>query len=74
MGREVLDATGLKCPQPIIKIAILSKKLPAGTKLMVKANCPAFPDDVKKWCTKNDKPLLICNEVKTGTFEAQIQL
>ncbi len=73
MATETLDAMGLKCPQPVLKVAILARKIAAGTLLEVLADCSAFPDDVKKWCQKNGKVLVACNDTGGGKFKAQIQ-
>ncbi len=55
---EVLDCRGLKCPQPVLKTAIKVNTLPAGGMLEVLANCPTFPDDIKKWCDQSGKVLV----------------
>ena len=55
---ETLDARGLKCPQPVLKVAIKANTLPAGTTLEVLADCPSFPDDIKKWCEDSGKVLV----------------
>ena len=47
---ETLDCKGLKCPQPVLKIAIKARSLDKGTTLEVQADCTTFADDVKKWC------------------------
>ncbi len=73
MATETLDASGLKCPQPVLKLAILAKKIAAGSLLEVLADCPAFPDDVKKWCDKNGKVLIACSDLGGGKFKAQVQ-
>ena len=55
---EVLDCKGLKCPQPVLKVAIKSKSMPAGGILEVLANCPTFANDLAKWCSQNGKVLV----------------
>ena len=55
---EVLNCKGLKCPQPVLKIAIKARTIAAGTTLEVHADCPSFPQDVEKWCTDNEKVLI----------------
>jgi tRNA 2-thiouridine synthesizing protein A len=70
---ETLDCRGLKCPQPVLKIAIKSRNLEKGTTLEVQADCPSFPDDVKKWCS--DTGHVLVSMVDRGTFQvATIQL
>lgn len=73
MAAHKEDFKGLKCPQPVLKIALLSRKLPPGTLLEVTADCPTFPQDVRKWCTDNGKVLITVNTVD-GVHTANIQL
>ncbi len=73
MATESLDCLGMKCPQPVLKIAILARKIEAGAMLEVLADCIEFPDDVKKWCATQGKVLIACNDTGGGKFKAQIQ-
>lgn len=57
---EVLDCRGMRCPQPVLKVAIKSNTLSAGTTIEVKADCPTFADDIRKWCTDTGKSLVSC--------------
>jgi len=73
MAMETLDTLGLKCPQPILKVAALARNMQSGDVLEITADCHSFPNDVKAWCQKTGKTLLFCNDDGTGTFKAQIQ-
>jgi len=73
MATHTLDALGLKCPQPILKIAVLSKEIQPGDMLEVTADCPSFPKDIDAWCTRMGKTLLVCADEGGGKFKAQIQ-
>ncbi len=73
MATKTLDCNGMKCPQPVLKMAILSRKLAAGTILEVFADCPQFPKDVKKWCERQGRVMISCNDTGRGKFKAQIQ-
>ena len=73
MANHKLDALGLKCPQPILKIAILEKQIQPGDMLEVEADCPSFPTDIKAWCERKGKILLFCADDGTGKHKAQIQ-
>ncbi|GAA4123436.1 hypothetical protein GCM10022415_28560 [Knoellia locipacati] len=44
-----LDARGLKCPLPVIRLARLARDLPAGTTLHVLADDPAAESDIPAW-------------------------
>lgn len=73
MAEKTLDASGLKCPQPILKVAALAKTLEEGDMLEIIADCPSFPSDIKAWCDKTGRTLLFCNDDGTGTHTAQVQ-
>lgn len=73
MASITLDTLGLKCPQPILKIAVKAKELQPGDMLEVLANCPSFPVDIKAWCERTGRTLLFCADEGSGNFKAQIQ-
>ncbi|HEY5513797.1 MAG TPA: sulfurtransferase TusA family protein [Geomonas sp.] len=58
MAVSQLDARGLRCPQPTLKITVMSVKLKPGDVLEVIADCPTFEKDVRNWCTRSKKTLL----------------
>jgi len=72
MATQTLDAMGLKCPQPILKVAVKAKELQSGDMLEVTADCESFPKDIDAWCQKTGKTLLFCNTVGSK-HTAQIQ-
>ena len=73
MAVKILDALGLKCPQPILKVVAFIPSMEAGDILEVKADCPSFPTDIKAWCGRTGKTLLFCMDDGSGAFSAQIQ-
>jgi len=62
MAIKQLDATGLKCPQPIMKIAVISPDMNPGDILEVIGDCPTFETDVRVWCNRLKKTLLFVRE------------
>ncbi len=70
---EKVDLKGLKCPQPVLKVAIMSKTVPAGTTVEVHADCESFPVDIGKWCASSGKVLISCVDNGGGVFVATIQ-
>jgi tRNA 2-thiouridine synthesizing protein A len=46
----LVDARGLRCPLPVIRLAAAAKGLPAGTELTVLSTDPAAKLDVPAWC------------------------
>jgi tRNA 2-thiouridine synthesizing protein A len=73
MAVVTLDTLGLKCPQPVLKMAAKAKELQPGDTLEVLADCESFPKDVEVWCSKTKKTLLFCMDEGGGKFKAQIQ-
>lgn len=62
MAIHTLDLCGLRCPQPILKIALVSADLIPGEILDVTADCPTFELDVRTWCCRLKKTLLHVRE------------
>lgn len=61
MATVKLDTLGMKCPQPILKIAAKIPELGSGDILEVHGNCPTFEEDVRKWCERMKRTLLAVN-------------
>jgi tRNA 2-thiouridine synthesizing protein A len=73
MALVTLDCNGLKCPQPILKVASKAPQMTAGDVLEVTADCATFSKDVQMWCERAKKTLLFCRDEGGGKFKAQIQ-
>jgi tRNA 2-thiouridine synthesizing protein A len=73
MAVVTLDTLGLKCPQPVLKMATKARELQPGDTLEVLADCESFPKDVVAWCAKTKHTLLFCTDEGGGKFKAQIQ-
>lgn len=58
MAVQTLDAKGLKCPQPTLKVTAMALKMKPGDVLEVVADCPTFEKDVRDFCTRSKKVLL----------------
>ncbi|MEK9148644.1 MAG: sulfurtransferase TusA family protein [Candidatus Desantisbacteria bacterium] len=69
----VLDTTGLRCPQPILKIAVKSPDMAVGDILEVIGNYPTFEKDVRTWCERMKKLLLSVKDEGAGALRIQIQ-
>lgn len=73
MAVETHDLRGLKCPQPTLKLTVITSKMQKGETLEVIADCPSFEDDVKRWCERLKKTLLWIRD--EGAFKrCQIQV
>jgi tRNA 2-thiouridine synthesizing protein A len=73
MAVTVLDTTGLKCPQPILKIAAKSPDMQFGDILEVIGDCPTFERDIRAWCKRLKKTLLFIRDEGSGKKRCQIQ-
>jgi len=58
MAVKVVDATGLKCPQPILKVTIAMPEMQSGDVLEATADCESWEEDIRKWCERMNKTLL----------------
>jgi tRNA 2-thiouridine synthesizing protein A len=58
MAVKVIDARGLKCPQPQLKMLTESHSMQKGDILEVVADCATFEADVRGWCQRTKKALL----------------
>jgi NADPH-dependent 2,4-dienoyl-CoA reductase/sulfur reductase-like enzyme/peroxiredoxin family protein/TusA-related sulfurtransferase len=56
--RLKIDACGLQCPGPIVKVFEMMQELKTGDILEVSATDPAFFSDIKSWCDNTGNRLL----------------
>jgi len=66
-----IDACGLQCPGPILKIKTEIEKLQDGTVLKIKATDPGFVKDIEAWCSITGNKLL-SQDYSKGVYEAKI--
>ena len=57
-GDTILDATGLKCPLPVLKARKALSAMPAGAVLQVVATDPGAPEDLRHFCEAAGHKLL----------------
>jgi tRNA 2-thiouridine synthesizing protein A len=73
MATKVIDARGLKCPQPQLKLLSESRSMSKGDIVEVVADCPTFETDVRQWCQRTKKALLwMRNEGAAKRCQVQI--
>ncbi len=68
-----LDAIGLKCPQPVLKLSVMSAEMRTGEILELVGDCPTFEKDVIAWCSRLKKTLLLIIEVENNCKSAFIR-
>lgn len=62
MTTETIDARGLKCPLPVLKMEKRLASLPAGTALIVLATDPMAKIDIPLYCRQNGHECLVTAE------------
>jgi len=67
-----VDAFGLLCPLPIIKVATACKKLDPGMVVELIATDPGVIKDMKDWCKAN-RHEYICDEIEGRTINLLIR-
>jgi len=73
MATQTLDTSGLKCPQPVLKVATVSPDMASGDILEVIGDCPTFEKDLRAWCERMNKVCLSVKEEGDGRKRIQIQ-
>ncbi len=62
MATITLDATGMRCPQPVLKVTAKLPEMSNGDILEVSGDCSTFEEDIRKWCDRMKKTLLAVNQ------------
>ena len=58
MKQTEIDCRGLKCPLPIVHLALALKDLEPGAELSIVATDPDFVPDLRAWSELTGNPLL----------------
>jgi len=66
-----IDATGLSCPMPVLRLQKALRDLPSGAQIMLLASDPMAAIDVPHFCQEHGHRLLARRE-KTGAGNMQI--
>lgn len=53
-----IDCSGMRCPQPVLKLAVETAETPAGTLVEIIGDCPTFEKDIRTFCERRKKTLL----------------
>jgi tRNA 2-thiouridine synthesizing protein A len=73
MAVKILDTLGLKCPQPVLKIAVMAPDMEPGDILEVLGDCPTFENDLRIWCERLRKVFLSIKDEGGNAQRIQIQ-
>jgi NADPH-dependent 2,4-dienoyl-CoA reductase/sulfur reductase-like enzyme/peroxiredoxin family protein/rhodanese-related sulfurtransferase/TusA-related sulfurtransferase len=69
---QIVDACGLQCPGPIVKLSAGLKNLRDGDMLEVRASDPAFPEDAAGYCKRTGN-ILISSSSSKGICTVRIR-
>ena len=62
MPDEVLDARGLRCPLPVLKMEKRLAQLPPGAALTVRATDPMAKGDIPLYCIQHGHACVVASE------------
>ena len=76
MATVQLDARGMKCPLPVLKMnsMVFGKKVNPGDTFVVTADCPTFESDVREWCARTKKVLIVIKDLGDGAKRAEVRV
>jgi len=74
MTEERLDVLGQKCPQPVLKIAIMEVDMKQGDILEVLGDCPTFEKEMRTWCERLGKVWLSIKDYGQSKKRIQIRV
>ena len=63
---HTIDAKGLKCPMPVIKLQQQIRKTRPGKLVLIDCTDPGAEKDIGSWCRVNKHPLLKVIKTDTG--------
>ena len=69
-----IDARGLQCPLPVIRLSQAAARLEVGTLLEIVADDPAFAVDVRAWCHMTGHELVSLVAEETDAHRARIRI
>ena len=73
MSEQTIDAQGLSCPMPIVKLTKAAKQLSAGDTVTLLADDPGFEPDIEAWVEVHGHKLLSFTEAD-GVLTAVIEI
>ena len=76
MAKHEIDARGWKCPVPTLKLNNLafSSEVKSGDTIAVTANCPTFETDIREWCKRMKKVLVVFKDAGDGAKYAEVRV
>ena len=71
MSQREVDARGLRCPLPVIRLAAAAQEAAAGTVITVLATDPAARHDIPAWCRMRNHELREVSEADEVSEEGE---
>lgn len=72
MTQIEVDARGMRCPLPVIRLAAAAQGAAVGTLIIVLATDPAARHDIPAWCRMRDHELREVTEVTEATEVSEV--
>lgn len=69
-----IDARGLRCPLPVIRLAAAARDQPPGTELDLLSTDPAARTDVAAWCRMRGHTLLGQDTLDDEVLRSRVRL
>lgn len=69
----VVDARGLRCPLPVLRLATALRGLPDGTTAVVLATDPAVEHDVPAWAGMRGHEVTGCAQDDHGVWRVSVR-
>jgi len=73
MAVKVLATLGMKCPHPVLKLAVRAPDMKPGDILEILGDCPTFEKHVRTWCERLGKVVLSVKDEGADRKRIQIQ-
>ncbi|MFQ5952144.1 MAG: sulfurtransferase TusA family protein [Candidatus Omnitrophota bacterium] len=70
---STIDALGLFCPMPIVKLKVGLEGVDRGAVVELLADDPGVLEDVPAWCKETNNKFLSIKENKEGIFVAYVE-
>ena len=70
---RLLDARGLRCPEPVMLLHKRVRELAAGDELLVWATDPSTTRDIPKFCLFLGHELLLADEPEPGFYRYRLR-
>ena len=67
-----IDARGVRCPLPVIRLAAAARDAPVGTQIIVLATDPAARHDIPAWCRMRNHELQDVTELQDVSQELDV--